>query len=180
MSNLHLASPVRSNGKVRCFRHENLLERQVSKTLANPNRGFYSCDASVGTDGESCDFFKWEDEMSPPPSPSPSRKRPASLLEDDLAHKRPNTSQNTTRSPASQARYEAIMRSSRQGTSVTPSPSPANTSTAGPSTAVHRPVTPTPKTEEQDWYPTYSSAVSPTIHHHSNLAEGLRFFTKTL
>ncbi|KAJ7045789.1 hypothetical protein C8F04DRAFT_449101 [Mycena alexandri] len=134
MSNVYIASPVRRNGEVRCFRHSGtVLERKLSQTKENPNRAFYCCNGLVsdGEDGmEQCGFFKWEDEL-PMPSPQSSQapnisqstpvtpsKRPAATSASvhtlSPAQKRLNTSSQTpTRSPASQARLDAILRAAQ-------------------------------------------------------------------
>ncbi|KAJ7772560.1 hypothetical protein DFH07DRAFT_937548 [Mycena maculata] len=172
-NNDHVAFPVH-NGEVRCFRHTDVaLVRQVSQTQNNFNRAFYSCEVIEGEGGEICNFFKWEDELalaSPPPSQVAPRKRPAPTTEHELspAQKRSSGSQWTTpRTPASQARLDAILRATGQrpdaSTSSTPaSPSPSSSrsigipQTARPtsslgsaqvSTPLYRPITPPPTAE---------------------------------
>ncbi|KAJ7747284.1 hypothetical protein B0H16DRAFT_1555408 [Mycena metata] len=200
MSNVHVASPVRRNGEVRCFSHsETVLERKWSHTEGNPNRrAFYCCEVVVsdGQDGmRQCNFFKWEDELPMPSSqssqasstsqstPVTPSKRPASALVHELSpvQKRLNASSQTpTRSPASQARLDAILRaqnvpateastsaitSSALRASGSVSPSPSHTATpptsqtspalpswfsAQPSATSFRPSTPPPTAERTE------------------------------
>ncbi|KAJ7496091.1 hypothetical protein B0H11DRAFT_883310 [Mycena galericulata] len=188
-NNVHVASPVHGGGEVRCFRHGVAIQRQVSQTSSNFNRAFYSCNIPEGPDGETCSFFKWEDDLAlatPPSSAadvSSTRKRSASTTEHELspAPKRPSTSQRTTpRTPASQARLDAILRaqghlpagqsistmasaSTVPRRSVSPSPSssrrvdtPLTDRTAPtsipaqPSTPLYRPMTPPPTAESAE------------------------------
>ncbi|KAJ7446270.1 hypothetical protein B0H11DRAFT_392346 [Mycena galericulata] len=190
-NNVHVASPVHGGGEVRCFRHGVAIQRQVSQTSSNFNRAFYSCNIPEGPDGETCSFFKWEDDLAlatPPSSAadvSSTRKRSASTTEHELspAPKRPSTSQRTTpRTPASQARLDAILRaqghlpadSTMASASTAPrrsaSPSPSSSRRvdtpltdrtaptsipAQPSTPLYRPMTPPPTAEsaESRWPP---------------------------
>ncbi|KAF8210578.1 hypothetical protein K438DRAFT_2011934 [Mycena galopus ATCC 62051] len=105
-SRVHVASPVQ-NGQVRCFAHPGtVLPRRLSQTQKNPNRAFYSCEVSDGTDGETCNFFKWEDELS--------------MVTQDYGpnqtQNQPNTSPTPSpqRTAASQTRLAAILRAQGQ------------------------------------------------------------------
>ncbi|KAJ7268736.1 hypothetical protein B0H12DRAFT_64261 [Mycena haematopus] len=141
-SRVHVATPVQ-NGEVQCFRHPGIvLPRRVSRTEKNPNRAFYSCEVSDGTDsdGATCTFFKWEDELSmTPPSqdtiapqynPQTPRKR-TTEYELSPAQSQPNTLPPTPsprRTAGSQARLDAILRA--QGESETSTDTVTSTSSA--------------------------------------------------
>ncbi|KAJ6587110.1 hypothetical protein DFH09DRAFT_246116 [Mycena vulgaris] len=143
MSRVHLASPVQANGEVKCLKHDLVLKKLVSHTSKNPDRPFYSCDAADGAGGATCKFFKWEDELVPPPSqpsslPLTPQKRPASTAEHEFspAQKRPNASHqaptSSPRNPASQARLDAILRAHglpAAGPSRSPPSSPSSSRT---------------------------------------------------
>ncbi|KAF7315486.1 zf-GRF domain-containing protein [Mycena indigotica] len=128
--------------EVRCSTHpETQLPRRVSKSVKNPDRAYYKCAI------DPCKFFKWEDEivglgspfssqntssqnMSPPTTPS--RKR---VAESELGP--PAKRQSSIRSPAAQARRDAIMRATGHQTASDPhsalSPSPAPNNNTLPS-----------------------------------------------